>query len=88
MAKAARFIAQIAIASAAASLLGWLVRQTPLFSGLAAWLGIAYVLTIAAAVALDDAAIAHLKLEPTAYYGLVIAGAIAIFLGGLLVWLN
>ena len=88
MAKAARFIAQAAIASAAASLLGWLVRQSPLFSGLAVWLVIGYVITIAALIALDDAAIAYLKLEPTTYYGMVIAGGIAIFLGALLVWLN
>jgi hypothetical protein len=88
MAKAALFITRSVTASAAASLLGWLVRQSPLFSGLAAWLVIVYVLVIAAAVALDDAAIAHLKIEPTAYYGLVIAWAISILLGGLLVCLN
>jgi branched-subunit amino acid ABC-type transport system permease component len=88
MVKAARFIAQAAIASAAASLLGWLVRQSPLFSGLAAWLVIGYVITIAALIALDDAAIEYLRMEPTTYYGMVITWAIAIFLGALLVWLN
>jgi hypothetical protein len=55
---------------------------------LAVWLVIGYVITIAALIALDDAAIAYLKLEPTTYYGMVIAGGIAIFLGALLVWLN
>lgn len=88
MAKAALFLTRAVTASAAASLLGWLVRQTPLFSGLAAWLVIVYVLVIAAAVALDDAAIAYLKIEPTTYYGLVFAWAISILLGGLLVCLN
>jgi hypothetical protein len=88
MAKAARFLATASITSAVASLLGWLVRQSPLFSGLAAWLVITYVAVVVAAIALDDAAIAYLRIEPTTYYGSVFAGAIAIFLGGLMVWLN
>jgi hypothetical protein len=88
MAKAARFLATASITSAVASLLGWLVRQSPLFSGLAVWLVIGFVLILVALIALDDAAIAYLKIESTTYYGLVFSWAIAIILGVLLVWLS
>lgn len=88
MARAARLISTFAMAAASASLLGWLVRQTPLFSALATWLLIAFCLMFVIAIALDDGAIAYLRCEPNAYYAGVFGSAFAILLGVMLVWLS
>jgi hypothetical protein len=86
MVKVARLASVFGATGAAASLMGWAV-SLPFFSGLAAWLLILYVVSLALAIALDDALIAYIRCTPESYYGALglVAGSIA--LGGLLIWL-
>jgi hypothetical protein len=86
MAKVARLAAIFGGTGAASSLLGWAVRL-PFFNGLAAWTLIAYVIALALALALDDAAIAHLNITPETYYGSIGLGFGAALLGALLIWI-
>ena len=88
MAKATRLIGLFFLSVAIFALIGWMAALSPGFSKFAQW-GLIFVLVLLiVGAAADDGIYPQLGINQLTYYGLLIAIAFSVGIGGLAGWLS
>jgi hypothetical protein len=88
MAKVAFYLSLFCAGSATASLIGWLVALSPVFTALSFWLVFVLIAVMASLIVFDDGMRSLLAVEnENLYYGIVILSFLSILLGVSLIWI-